>query len=239
MNSPAADRSARAYRFLTPIGGLFVAVLVVSNIASVKLVRFGPLSFDGGTILFPLSYIFGDILTEVYGYARSRMVIWTGFVAATIAAVVLAAVDALPAAAGWELPGLPDPSASFHALLGQVPRIVLGSLLAYWAGEFSNSYVLAKMKLITRGRWLWTRTIGSTLVGEGVDTTAFILIAFLGLYQPRVLGILILSNYLFKVSVEVVFTPLTYLIVASLKRAENEDYYDWRTRFNPFLLRLD
>ncbi|MFQ6049013.1 MAG: queuosine precursor transporter, partial [Phycisphaerae bacterium] len=157
----------------------------------------------------------------------------------TVAAVVLAAVDALPPAVGWRLPGLAEPSAAFHGLLGQVPRIVLASLIAYWAGEFSNSYLLAKMKLLTRGRWLWSRTIGSTLVGEGVDTAGFILIAFAGVYQPTLLAALIVSNYLFKVGVEVVFTPVTYAVVTALKRAENEDYYDWRTRFNPFLLRLE
>lgn len=218
----------RTYRYIDLVMAAFVAVLIISNIASTKIVAFGPLSFDGGTLLFPLAYIFGDILTEVYGYRRSRRVIWTGFFWLVVTALVLAIVDWLPPAADW--PG----QDAFHAILGQTPRIVLASLLAYFAGEFSNSYVLARMKVAMQGRALWMRTIGSTLVGEGVDTVVFVLVAFWGVLPNDLVWLILVSNYIFKVGVEVLFTPLTYQIVAFLKRAENEDYYDRDTDFNPF-----
>ena len=218
----------RTYRYLDFITAAFVAVLLISNVASTKIVSLGPLSFDGGTLLFPLAYIFGDILTEVYGYARSRRVIWTGFFWLVAAAVVFAVVDWLPPAADW-----PNQDA-FSASLGQTPRIVAASLLAYFAGEFANSFVLAKMKVATEGRWLWTRTIGSTLVGEGIDTVVFVVVAFYGVLPNELLWAVLVSNYVFKVGVEVVFTPVTYRVVAFLKRAEREDYYDVDTNFNPF-----
>jgi hypothetical protein len=220
----------RTYRYLDLITAAFVTVLIVSNIASTKILTLGPFTFDGGTIIFPLSYIFGDILTEVYGYKRSRRVIWTGFACLALVALTLAITDALPPATDWTLQD------SFHAILGQTPRIVVASLIAYWAGEFSNSYILAKVKLWTRGRFLWTRTIGSTLVGEGVDTVTFILVAFAGALPNSLLWAVFVSNYVFKVGIEVLFTPLTYQIVAWLKRAENEDFYDWNTNFNPLAL---
>lgn len=218
------NRSA-PYRFLEVITGLFVAVLLISNVASTKFVQFGPFTFDGGTLLFPLSYIFGDILTEVYGYARSRRVIWTGFVAALMMSLTFGAVAALP-----------PQSETFSALLGLVPRIVVASLIAYFAGEFANSYTLAKLKVTTGGRMLWLRAIGSTLVGEGVDTVLFVLIAFYGLADAPPLLTVIISNYVFKLLVEVVLLPVTYAIVNALKRAEHEDYYDRATNFNPFAL---
>ena len=220
----------RSYRFVDLVTAAFVAVLIISNIASTKILLLGPFTFDGGTVLFPLAYIFGDVLTEVYGYARSRRVVWTGFFWLAIAAVVLALVDALPPAPEWELQD------SFHAVLGQAPRLVAASLVAYWAGEFGNSFVLAKLKLLTRGRWLWTRTIGSTLLGEGIDTALFLAIAFLGVLPAGLLFTVFVSNYVFKVGVEVLFTPLTYRLVSALKRLEAEDYFDWRTDFNPFAL---
>lgn len=220
----------RTYRYFDVIMALFVAVLLISNVASAKILYLGPFTFDGGTILFPLSYIFGDILTEVYGYRRSRKVIWTGFGCAGLMSLVFAIVGTLPPAQGWEH------QAAYEAILGQTPRIVLGSLIAYWAGEFSNSFVLAKLKIITYGRWLWTRTIGSTMVGEGVDTLLFANIAFLGTLPQEVLAALIISNYVFKVGVEVLATPFTYAIVTFLKRTEQEDYYDRDTNFNPFAL---
>lgn len=220
----------RSYRFLTPITALFVTVLIVSNIASTKFLVLGPFSFDGGTILFPLSYIFGDILTEVYGYKHSRRVIWTGFACLIIMALTLAIVDALPAAADWTLQD------AFHAILGQTPRIVLGSLVAYWAGEFTNSYILAKLKVRTAGRFLWLRTISSTLVGEGVDTVVFLLVAFAGVIDTNLLWAALVSNYIFKVGIEICLTPVTYQIVACLKRAENEDFYDRQTNFNPLAI---
>ena len=220
----------RAYRYLDLITAAFVAVLLISNVSSTKILVLGPFTFDGGTILFPLAYIFGDMLTEVYGYARSRRVIWTGFGLLALAAVTFAIVDAAQPAADWALQD------SFHAILGQTPRIVLGSLLAYSAGEFTNSVVLAKLKVATAGRWLWVRTIGSTLLGEGVDTSIFLLVAFAGVLSPGLLWTVFVSNYIFKVGVEVLFTPVTYAVVGFLKRAENEDFYDRATDFNPFVL---
>ncbi|MDO8740440.1 MAG: queuosine precursor transporter [Candidatus Woesearchaeota archaeon] len=216
------------FKYFDIILGLFVAVLLISNIASSKILNLGPFTFDGGTILFPLAYIFGDVLTEVYGYKRSRKVIWTGFFSIILASVIFWIVGILPPANGWEN------QKAYDAILGIVPRIVLGSLVAYFAGEFSNSYVLAKMKIWTKGRWLWTRTIGSTIVGEGVDTLLFVLIAFLGILPLSLLIAVIISNYVFKVGVEVLFTPVTYKIVKFLKIKENEDYYDRKTNFNPF-----
>jgi uncharacterized integral membrane protein (TIGR00697 family) len=220
----------RNYRYFDLIMALFVAVLLISNVASTKIMRLGPFTFDGGTILFPVSYIFGDILTEVYGYRRSRRVIWTGFFCTGLMAVVLAIVGALPPAQGW------DNQAAYRAILGQTPRIVLGSLIAYSAGEFSNSYTLAKMKIWTGGRWLWTRTIGSTLVGEGVDTLLFVMIAFAGTMPGPLLWSIITSNYVFKVGVEAAMTPVTYRVANFLKRVEHEDVYDVGTDFNPFKL---
>lgn len=220
----------KAFRYFDFIMASFVAVLLISNIASTKIVQVGPLTFDGGTVLFPLAYIFGDVLTEVYGYSRGRRVIWTGFVWIAIAALVFTMIDKMQPAPGWELQD------AFSAILGQTPRIVLGSMLAFWAGEFVNSYVLAKMKVATKGRWLWTRTIGSTLFGEGVDTVVFLLVAFWNVLPVDLLVSIAISNYIFKVGIEVLFTPVTYGIVGFLKRKENEDYYDVNTDFNPFVL---
>ncbi len=225
---PSAPRSP--FRYFDLVMASFVAVLLISNIASSKILDLGPFTFDGGTLLFPLSYLFGDILTEVYGYARSRRVIWAGFGAAALMAAVLALVGALPPSEGWENQG------AYQAILGQTPRIVAGSLVAYFAGEFSNSFVLAKMKVLTRGRWLWSRTIASTLVGEGVDTLLFVAIAFYGTLPGNVLLVVALSNYVFKCGLEALLTPLTYRVVNALKHAEHEDHYDIGTNFNPFRL---
>jgi uncharacterized integral membrane protein (TIGR00697 family) len=220
----------QGYRYFDLIMALFVAVLLISNVASSKIVDVGPFTFDGGTLLFPISYIFGDILTEVYGYRRSRRVIWAGFACAGLMAGVFALVGALPPAEGWEY------QEAYEAILGTTPRIVLGSLIAYFAGEFSNSYTLAKMKIWTQGRWLWTRTIGSTLVGEGVDTVLFVTIAFAGTMPWPLFWSIVVSNYVFKVGLEAVMTPVTYQITSFLKRTENEDVYDVDTDFNPFKL---
>jgi len=209
---------------------LFVAVLLISNVASSKIVKLGPLIFDGGTLLFPLSYIFGDVLTEVYGYARSRRVIWVGFVSALLLAATLAVVGWLPAASGW------SGQDAYRAILGQTPRIVLGSLLAYLAGEFTNSYSLARIKVLTRGRFLWLRTIGSTLVGQAVDTGLFVVVAFAGVLSPELLASVVASNYAFKVAFEAAATPVTYRVVAYLKRAERVDHFDLDTNFSPFVL---
>jgi uncharacterized integral membrane protein (TIGR00697 family) len=229
----------RAYRYLDAITALFVTVLIVSNIASTKIVSLGPLTFDGGTILFPLAYIFGDVLTEVYGYKASRRVIWTGFACLALTALTLAAVGALPPAADWVLPGFETSAAAqsaFLAILGQTPRIVLASLIAYWAGEFTNSFILAKLKVRTQGRWLWSRTLSSTLVGQLVDTSVFLLVAFWGVFPNELLWAIFVSNYIFKVGVEALFTPVTYQVVSYLKNAEREDYYDRDTDFNPLAL---
>ena len=233
--------SNREYKYFDRIMALFVMVLVVSNIASsAKIIDLGfnlfniPLAFDAGTLLFPISYIFGDILTEVYGYQRSRRVIWTGFAALALSAFVFWGIQQLPGEATWqEYAG----DAAYSAILGGMSSggIVLASLIAYWMGEFSNSFLLAKMKVLTNGRWLWTRTIGSTLVGELVDSAVFIAIASLfGIFPWSLFVTLSLTNYLFKTATESVFTPITYAIVNFLKRIENEDFYDRDTDFNPF-----
>jgi uncharacterized integral membrane protein (TIGR00697 family) len=220
----------KTFKYFDIIMALFVAVLIISNIASTKILLLWKFTFDGGTILFPLSYIFGDILTEVYGYKKSRRVIWTGFFCTILMSVVLMIVQFLPPAPDWPF------QEAFTNILGLMPRIVLASLIAYFAGEFSNSYVLAKMKVWTKGKWLWTRTIGSTIVGQGVDTLLFCMIAFFGVLPFPLLLAVIFSNYIFKVGIEVLFTPLTYKIVHFLKIREHEDYYDYNTNFNPFRL---
>lgn len=216
------------YRYLTTISVFFVAILLISNVASTKIVQLFGLTFDGGTLLFPLSYIFADILTEVYGYRKSRSVIWLGFISALIMAGVFMVVGVLPAAPDW------GNQAAYDAILGLAPMIVIGSLVAYFCGEFSNSYILAKLKVLTKGKRLWLRTIGSTLVGQAVDSALFILIAFGAFLPSPLLMSLIVSNYVFKVAVEVLFTPLTYKAVAFLKAREGVDYYDRDTDFNPF-----
>ena len=233
---------AREFKYFDRIMALFVMVLVVSNIASsAKIIDLGfsilniPLAFDAGTLLFPISYIFGDILTEVYGYKRSRRVIWTGFTALALSALVFWGIQRLPGEVTWqEYAG----DAAYNAILGGMSSggIVLASLAAYWLGEFSNSFVLAKMKVLTNGRWLWTRTIGSTLVGELVDSAVFVAIASLfGVFPWSLFVTLALTNYLLKTATETLMTPLTYAIVNFLKRVENEDYYDHETNFNPFI----
>lgn len=225
-----SQREGQPYRFFDLIMALFVSVLLISNVASTKIVDLGPFTFDGGTLLFPISYIFGDILTEVYGYRRSRRVIWAGFGSAALMAGVLALVGALSPAEGWEHQD------AYRAILGTTPRIVLGSLIAYFCGEFSNSYVLARMKIWSQGRWLWTRTIGSTLVGEGVDTLLFVTIAFGGTLPWSLFWSIVVSNYVFKVGLEAAMTPVTYRITNFLKRAEGVDVFDVGTDFNPFKL---
>jgi hypothetical protein len=216
------------YQYLGTISVFFVAILLISNIASTKIIGLKWLTFDGGTLLFPLSYIFGDILTEVYGYRQSRRVIWLGFGATLLMSLILIIVGILPPAAGW------DNQSAYDKILGLAPRLVVASLIAYLVGEFSNSFILAKLKIITKGRWLWLRTIGSTLVGELFDSVIFVVLAFGGLLAwPLILSIII-SNYIFKTAVEIIFTPLTYRLVRFLKKREGEDYYDRGTNFNPF-----
>lgn len=231
----------RQYHYFDRIMAAFVAVLIVSNVASsAKIVDWGfglfgiRLAFDAGTLLFPVSYIFGDILTEVYGYRRSRRVIWTGFFLLALSAVVFWLVRVMPGEATWE--GYAG-QAAYNAILGGMSSggIVLASLVGYWAGEFSNSFTLAKMKLLTRGRWLWARTIGSTIVGELVDTLAFMLVASaFGVFPWSLFVTLVVTNYVFKVGIEAIMTPVTYWAVNLLKRREQEDFYDINTDFNPF-----
>jgi uncharacterized integral membrane protein (TIGR00697 family) len=233
----------KQYRFFDLIMAVFVTVLVVSNIASsAKIVDWGfslfglPLAFDAGTILFPISYIFGDILTEVYGYRRSRRVIWTGFACLALSAFIFWIVRAMPGEATWQ--GYAG-DAAYNAILGGMSAggIVLASLAGYWTGEFTNSFILAKMKVLTQGRWLWSRTIGSTLVGQLVDTAMFVIVASLfGVFPWSLFFTLTVTNYLFKCGVEALMTPLTYIVVGALKRAEGEDYFDRGTDFNPFVV---
>ena len=231
----------KTYRYFDLIMAVFVTVLVVSNVASsAKIVDlrfrvFGvPMAFDGGTLLFPLSYIFGDILTEVYGYKRSRRVIWTGFFCLALSAGVFALIRLLPGESTWQ--GYAG-DAAYAAILGGMSSggIVFGSLAGFWSGEFSNSFVLAKMKILTNGRHLWARTIGSTLVGELVDSAVFVVVASLfGVFPWSLFLTLVLTNYLFKCAVEAAMTPVTYALVNRLKKQEGEDFYDRETNFNPF-----
>ena len=228
-------------RYFDVIMAVFVTVLIVSNVASsAKIVdlRFNvlgiPMAFDAGTILFPISYIFGDILTEVYGYRRSRRAIWTGFFCLGLASFVFFLVSILPGEATWQQYA---GQAAYAAILGGMSTggIVLGSLAGYWSGEFTNSFVLAKMKVLTEGRWLWLRTIGSTILGQLVDTVVFVFVASVfGVFPWSLFISLTLTNYLFKVGVEALMTPLTYAAVNGLKKAEAEDYFDRGTNFNPF-----
>lgn len=231
----------KSQRYFDLIMAIFVTVLVVSNVASsAKIVdlKFNilgvPMAFDGGTLLFPLSYIFGDILTEVYGYKKSRRVIWTGFFCLALASGVFALIGLLPGESTWQIN---TGDAAYAAILGGMSSggIALGSLAGYWSGEFTNSFTLAKMKILTNGRHLWARTIGSTLVGELVDSVVFVTVASLFQVFPWSLFVtLALTNYLFKCAVEALMTPVTYAVVNRLKRVEGEDYYDRGTDFNPF-----
>lgn len=235
--------NSKKYRYFDIILGLFIAVLLISNVASsAKIVNLGfsifkiPMAFDAGTLLFPISYVFGDILTEVYGYQRSRRVIWMGFLSLALMSLVFGVISVLPGEVTWQ--GYAGDNA-YRAILGGVSTggIVFGSLAGFWLGEFSNSFILAKMKVITNGRWLWTRTISSTLVGELVDTVMFIVVASaFGVFPWSLFLTLTIANYLFKVTVEVVMTPLTYIIVQILKKVEHEDYFDRDTDFNPFVM---
>jgi len=219
------------YKYFTAVTVAFVTVLLVSNIVSTKLVDFGFFVFDAGTLLFPFAYIFGDLLTEVYGYKKSRQVIWMGFGAALLMSLVFIGVNYLPPAADW------GHQAAYTAILGLTPRIVLASLLAYLVGEFLNSSIIAKMKIYMKGKHFALRAVVSTLVGQGADTLIFVLVAFTGIFPTPILISIIVSNYIFKVGIEIVFLPITSWVVKWFKKNEHEDYYDTETNFNPFRIR--
>ncbi|MDP9148174.1 MAG: queuosine precursor transporter [Acidobacteriota bacterium] len=219
-------KSTQVFKYYDLLASIFIVVLVISNLVGQKICAFGPFRVSGAQLLFPITYIFGDIFTEVYGYGGSRRIIWIGFAANALMAGLGNLIVALPAAPEWKN------QEAFAIVFHQVPRLVVASLIAYWCGEFANSFTLAKMKLITKGRYLWTRTVGSTVVGQLVDTVILVLIAFSGTGPGLVR--LIVSAYLFKVVYEVIATPATYAIVAFLKRSEGIDTFDYHTRFSPF-----
>jgi hypothetical protein len=213
---------------LVIIIAIFVTCLITANIIAVKIISVGPFILPAAIIVFPLSYIFGDILTEVYGYRQARRVIWLGFICNLIFVIFASAGQALPSAPFWK------GQEAYESILGYTPRLLAASFLGYLVGEFANSFVLAKMKILTRGRWLWTRTISSTVVGQGLDTAIFITVAFFG--TPSFMLVMILYHWLAKVGIEAVATPFTYAIVNYLKKKESIDTYDRETNFNPFLI---
>ncbi|MBI4296877.1 MAG: queuosine precursor transporter [Chloroflexi bacterium] len=214
---------------LVVITAIFITCLITANVIAVKLVSFGPLQLPAAVIIFPLSYIFGDILTEVYGYRQARKVIWLGFLCNLIFVVFAWIGQILPAAPLW------DGQKAYESILGYTPRLLAASFSGYVVGEFANSFVLAKMKMWTRGRWLWTRTISSTIVGQGLDTAIFITVAFYG--APFFTPMIILYHWLAKVAIEAAATPLTYAVVGFLKKKEAVDTFDYETNFNPFLIK--
>ena len=234
----AAERAVKTYRYYDLILGAYVCVVLCANligaakVATVHVPGWGPLTFMAGVLFFPISYFFGDILTEVYGYARDRRVVWSGFAALAFASFMSVVIVWLPPADFWRAR-----QPAVEEIFGNTPRIVAASMIAFWCGSFVNSYVLAKMKIWTRGRMLWSRIIGSTVCGELVDSGLFYTIAFAGLWTWHELLTVSATQYVLKSAWEVVATPLTYRIVAFLKRTEQEDYYDRDTNFTPFSLR--
>ena len=230
--------SNRTYKYYDLLMAALVAVLLCSNLIGVHKVShinlpfYGEYIYGAGVLFFPISYLFGDILTEVYGYKRSRKVIWAGFGALIFASLMAFVVSSLPAAKTMSV----EQQSAVNLIFGQTPRIVAASLLAFWIGEFVNSFVLAKLKLFSSGRFLWIRTIGSTIMGEIADSLVFYPVAFFGTWSNEQLISVMIGNYIIKVLWEVIATPFTYLIVGFLKRAEHEDYYDRDTDFNPFSL---
>ena len=224
----------RRFRYFDFVMAAFVTVLLLSDVlgagkvAVVELPWIGTWPFGAGILFFPVSYVIGDVLTEVYGYARARRCIWAGFAALLFMAFMAAVVVALPPSPDWE------GQAAYEAVFGQVPRIVLASIVAFWAGEFANSYVLARMKIWTQGRHLWTRTIGSTLVGQGIDSLIFYPLAFYGVWDNATLLVVLGTQFALKVAWEALLTPVTYAVVGFLKRREGVDVYDRGTDFSPF-----
>jgi queuosine precursor transporter len=229
VTESASAVSGRQFRYYDFVMAAFVAILLLSNlIGAAKLADVGGYIFGAGILFFPLGYVIGDVLTEVYGYARARRVIWVGFVALLFMAFMSWVVVALPPASGWE------GQAAYESVFGQVWRIVFASITAFWAGEFVNSYVMARMKIWTGGHHLWSRTIGSTVVGQGVDSLIFYPLAFWGVWSNTQVITVMITNWLLKVGWEVVLTPVTYAVVGWLKRKEGVDIFDEGTDFTPF-----
>ena len=230
---------SRQFKYYDLILGAYVCVLLCANligpakVSTVSVPLLGDVTFMAGVLFFPISYLFGDVLTEVYGYARDRRAVWTGFAALLFAALMSTVIVALPPSIDWQ-----DKQQAVETIFGSTPRIIAGSIIAFWSGSLVNSYVLAKMKLWTSGRWLWTRTIGSTLCGELVDSALFYFIAFYGVWGMHQLLVVTATQYVLKTAWEIVMTPVTYRVVAKLKQAEHEDYYDRDTNFTPFTLKL-
>ena len=223
----------RLYKYYDLVMALFVTILLCSNvIGAAKVATVGGFTFGAGVLFFPISYIFNDVLTEVYGYARARKVVWAGFGAIIFASFMSWVIVTLPPADGW------NDQRAYVTVFGQTPRIVFASLTAFFVGELSNSYVLAKMKIRTNGRYLWARTIGSTIVGEAVDSLVFYPVAFLGVWSNNLVLQVMVSNYIIKVLWEALVTPVTYKVVNFLKKAEHEDYYDFDTDFTPFSIEI-
>jgi queuosine precursor transporter len=221
------------FRYFDFVMAAFVTILLLSNVIGAgKVAELGGVTFGAGILFFPLGYVIGDVLTEVYGYARARRCIWAGFAALLFMALMSWVVVSLPAAAGWTGQG------AYEAVFGQVPRIVGASIVAFWAGEFVNSFVMARMKIWTNGKALWSRTIGSTIVGQGVDSLIFYPLAFLGVWETRQVLIVMATNWAMKVAWEVVLTPVTYAVVGALKRREGVDVFDTGTNFTPFRTRV-
>ncbi len=221
-------QSDRRFRYLDSLITVFVVILLISNVVGQKISAFGSLRVSGAQLLFPITYIFGDVFTEVYGYSASRKAIWFGFFASLLLSVMSIVCVKLPPAPEWKN------QAAFETVFYTVPRLVVASLIAYWCGEFANSYTMAKLKLVTKGRFLWTRTIGSTVVGQAVDSVIVMFVAFYGIVPVQTIFRLIISGYLAKVIYETVMTPATYAVVNFLKRKEQVDYFDYDTNFNPF-----
>jgi queuosine precursor transporter len=218
-----------SYRLVIIIA-VFITCLITANIIVIKFISFGPISLPSAIFVFPLSYIVGDVLTEVYGYRVARLVIWLGFVCNLVFVFFVWLAQVLPGASFW------TDQQAYESILGHTPRVLVSSFCGYLAGEFANSFVLARMKILTRGRWLWTRTIGSTIVGEGLDSAIFLTLAFIG--TTTFVPVNIVYHWLGKTLIEVVFTPVTYVIVNWLKRQEGVDVYDSDTKYNPFILSI-
>lgn len=228
QKTAATEELPRSFKYYDRLSAAFVAVLLISNIVAPKFIAIGWLRFSGAQLLFPITYIFGDIFTEIYGYAAARRVIWNGFYASALMCGLAMLIVALPPSPDW-----PHQQA-YATVLGFLPRIVIASLLAYWLGEFTNSFVMARMKVWTNGKHLWTRTVGSTVAGQAVDTVVVMIVAFAGVMSSNDLFRAIVSGYTAKVVYEIVATPLTYAVVNFLKRKEGLDVMDTHTSFNPF-----